>query len=264
MVQSLAYYRQHGTATQLSKACYYLACVESDLSKSEKAEEHFKEAITLATQAEAYALAVKACHRCSLYYQRQANFDEALKMERKAYANQLLLDESRNHSTLLMSSGMLATLLISLMIGAFRRKSQRAHTQLVALQCEHLEEKCRALQASMYELSPVIAKVRRFKERDVPTSGRQPSFTESDWSELLRLQEMLYGFVSKLKTIGPKLTEEDIRVCAFLREGVQPACFAALLQLTPETLTRRISRIKTEKLMLTNGKESLEETVKAL
>ena len=68
----------------------------------------------------------------------------------------------------------------------------------------------------------------------------------------------------KLKEIGPKLTEEDLRVCAFLREGVQPACFADLMKLTTETLTRRISRIKTEKLMLANSKESLEDIVKSL
>ena len=56
----------------------------------------------------------------------------------------------------------------------------------------------------------------------------------------------------------------NLRVCAFLREGVQPAYFADLMKLTTETLTRRISRIKTEKLMLANSKESLEDIVKSL
>lgn len=36
------------------------------------------------------------------------------------------------------------------------------------------------------------------------------------------------------------------------------------MKLTTETLTRRISRIKTEKLMLANSKESLEDIVKSL
>ena len=36
------------------------------------------------------------------------------------------------------------------------------------------------------------------------------------------------------------------------------------MKLTVETLTRRISRIKTEKLMLVNSKESLEDIVKSL
>ena len=95
-------------------------------------------------------------------------------------------------------------------------------------------------------------------------SSKIPSFSEKDWTELLRLQENVYGLVSKLKGISPKLTEEDLRVCAFLREGVQPAYFADLMKLTTETLTRRISRIKTEKLMLINSKESLEDIIKSL
>ena len=67
-----------------------------------------------------------------------------------------------------------------------------------------------------------------------------------------------------MKEISPKLTEEDLRVCAFLREGIQPACFADLMKLAVETLTRRISRIKTEKLMLVSSKESLEDYIKSL
>ena len=67
-----------------------------------------------------------------------------------------------------------------------------------------------------------------------------------------------------MKEISHNLTEEEFRVCAFLREGVQPANIADLMKLTTETLTRRISRIKTEKLMLANSKESLEDIVKSL
>lgn len=104
---------------------------------------------------------------------------------------------------------------------------------------------------------------RQFKERTAYLPKSLP-FSEKDWTELLRLQENVYGLVSKLKGMSPKLTEEDLRVCAFLREGVQPACFADLMKLTTETLTRRISRIKTEKLMLSNSKESLEDIVKSL
>ena len=110
---------------------------------------------------------------------------------------------------------------------------------------------------------PVVSKVRQIKERSVSPS-KVVSFSEKDWSELLRLQEGVYGLVSKLKEISPKLTEEDLRVCAFLREGIQPACFADLMKLTVETLTRRISRIKTEKLMLVSSKESLEDYIKII
>ena len=127
------------------------------------------------------------------------------------------------------------------------------------MQCNYLEEKYQSLQQHIYESSPVVSKVRQLKERTA-LSSKISFFSEKDWTELLRLQESVYGLVSKLRGISPKLTEED----AFLREGVQPACFADLMKLTVETLTRRISRIKTEKLMLANSKESLEDIVKSL
>lgn len=256
--QAASYYEKNGNEYQKSKAYYYLACVESDLEQKEEAE---------------------ICKRCSLYYQKYGNFDEALEMERKAYASQLMLNDGKSDSSVILSSALGMFGVMSLLLGLLWKKNRHALSQLdlfkeeilkkdvesdkLILQCNHLEEKYQSLQLHIYESSPVVSKVRQFKERNV-LSSKIPSFSEKDWTELLRLQENVYGLVSKLKEIGPKLTEEDLRVCAFLREGVQPACFADLMKLTTETLTRRISRIKTEKLMLANSKESLEDIVKSL
>lgn len=277
--QAVSYYEKHGDELQKSKAYYYLACVESDLKREKDAEIHFKEAIELAALTEKYDYMAKICKRCSLYYQKHGNFDEALEMERKAYASQLLFNDSESHSTVVLSSALGMFGVMSLLLGLLWKKNQRVYSQLdtfkeeilkkdaesdkLMLHCNHLEEKYQSLQQHIYETSPVVSKVRQFKERSL-LSSKVPSFTEKDWTELLRLQEGVYGLVSKLKGISPKLTEEDIRVCAFLREGVQPAYFADLMKLTAETLTRRISRIKTEKLLLVNSKESLEDIVKAL
>lgn len=277
--QAVSYFEKHGDELQKSKAYYYLACVESDLKQKQEAEIHFKEAIRLAALTEEYDHMAKVCRRCSLYYQKQGNFDEALEMERKAYASQLMLNDSEDHSTTLLSSALGIFGVMSLLLGLLWKKNQHVHSQLdsfreeiqykntesdkLLLQCNHLEEKYQSLQLQIYETSPVISKVRQFKERNL-LSAKIPSFSEKDWNELLRLQEGVYGLVSKLKEIGPKMTEEDLRVCAFLREGVQPSYFADLMKLTVETLTRRISRIKTEKLMLMNSKESLEDIVKSL
>lgn len=276
--QAVSYFEEYGDEYQRSKAYYYLACVESDLSQKNEAEIHFKEAIRLAALTEKYDHMAKICKRCSIYYQKQGNFDEALEMERKAYASQLMQNSNESHSTVILSSALGLFGMLSLLLGLLWRKNQHIHSQLAVfkedilqrnvesdkllLQCSHWEEKYQSLQIQIYESSPVVAKVRQFKERNV--LSKLPSFTEKDWSELLRLQEVVYGLVSKLREMSPKLTEEDIKVCAFLREGVQPVYFADLMQLTTETLTRRISRIKTEKLMLTNSKESLEEIVKSL
>lgn len=277
--QAVSYYEQYGDEYQKSKAYYYLACVESDLNKEKDAEIHFKEAIKLAAQTEEYEQMTKICKRCSLYYQKYGNFDEALEMERKAYASQLMLIDSKGRSTVILSSALGLFGVMSLLLGLLWKKHLSVHSQLdtfkeemqkkgvesdkLALQCNYLEEKYQSLQQHIYEDSPVVTKVRQLKERTA-LSSRVPSFSEKDWTELLRLQESVYGLVSKLKELSPRLTEEDLRVCAFLREGVQPACFADLMKLSVETLTRRISRIKTEKLMLVNSKESLEDIVKSL
>ena len=200
-------------------------------------------------------------------------------MERKAYASQLMLIDSKDRSTVILSSALGVFGAMSLLLGLLWKKHLSVHSQLdtfkeemqmkevesdkLAMQCNYLEEKYQSLQQHIYESSPVVSKVRQIKERSVSPS-KVVSFSEKDWSELLRLQEGVYGLVSKLKEISPKLTEEDLRVCAFLREGIQPACFADLMKLTVETLTRRISRIKTEKLMLVSSKESLEDYIKSL
>ena len=200
-------------------------------------------------------------------------------MERKAYASQLMLIDSKDNSTVILSSALGLLGVMSLLLGLLWKKHLTVHSQLdtfkeemqmkevesdkLAMQCNYLEEKYQSLQQHIYENSPVISKVRQLKERTA-LSPKIPSFSERDWTELLRLQENVYGLVSKLKEISPKLTEEDLRVCAFLREGIQPACFADLMKLTVETLTRRISRIKTEKLMLVSSKESLEDYIKSL
>lgn len=277
--QAASYYEMHGNEYQKSKAYYYLACVESDMEQMANAEIHFKKAIKLAAQTEKYDYMAKICKRCSLYYQKYGNFDEALEMERKAYASQLMLNDSQNNSSVILSSALGVFGVMSLLLGLLWRKNQHVYSQLstfkeemqkknvesdrLMLQCNYLEEKYQSLQQDIYETSPVISKVRQFKERTA-LSTKIPSFSEKDWTELFRLQENVYGLMSKLKGMSSKLTEEDLRVCAFLREGVQPACFADLMKLTTETLTRRISRIKTEKLMLSNSKESLEDIVKSL
>jgi LPXTG-motif cell wall-anchored protein len=200
-------------------------------------------------------------------------------MERKAYASQLMLNDQTGDTKIILSSALGVFGVMSLLLGLLWKKNKFVYSQLTTfkdemlrkeaesdklmLQCNYLEEKYQSLQQHIYESSPVVSKVRQIKERSVSPS-KVVSFSEKDWSELLRLQEGVYGLVSKLKEISPKLTEEDLRVCAFLREGIQPACFADLMKLTVETLTRRISRIKTEKLMLVSSKESLEDYIKSL
>lgn len=277
--QAVSYFDQHGDENQKSKAYFYLACVESGLKQEQNAEIHFKKALQYAATTQQYDYIAQICRRCSLYYQKYSRYDEALEMERKAYACELMENDQTGKTKILLSSALGMFGVLSLLLGMLWKKHKDVYSKLnkyrnvlslkeaesdkLVLQCNYLEERYQSLQQQIYESSPVITKVRELKERSA-LSSKKITFSEKDWNELLRLQENLYGLVSKLKDISSKLTEEDMRVCAFLREGIQPANFADLMKLTVETLTRRISRIKTEKLMLLNTKESLEDYIKSL
>ena len=128
--QAVSYYEQYGNEIQKSKAYYYLACVESDLNQEKDAETHFKEAIRLAAQTEEYEQMTKICRRCSLYYQKYGNFDEALEMERKAYASQLMLIDSKDRSTVILSSALGVFGAMSLLLGLLWKKHLSVHSQL--------------------------------------------------------------------------------------------------------------------------------------
>ena len=87
--------RRMATEYQNQSIIIILPCVESDLEQKKEAEIHFMEAIRLAKETEEYDYLAKICKRCSLYYQKYGNFDEALEMERKAYASQLMLNDNK-------------------------------------------------------------------------------------------------------------------------------------------------------------------------
>lgn len=128
--QAASYYEKNGNEYQKSKAYYYLACVESDLEQKEEAEIHFKKAIKLAKETEEYDHLAKICKRCSLYYQKYGNFDEALEMERKAYASQLMLNDGKSDSSVILSSALGMFGVMSLLLGLLWKKNRHALSQL--------------------------------------------------------------------------------------------------------------------------------------
>ena len=100
------------------------------MNQEKDAETHFKEAIRLAAQTEEYEQMTKICRRCSLYYQKYGNFDEALEMERKAYASQLMLIDSKDRSTVILSSALGVFGAMSLLLGLLWKKHLSVHSQL--------------------------------------------------------------------------------------------------------------------------------------
>ena len=103
---------------------------EMDLEQKEEAEILFKKAIKLAKETEEFDHLAKICKRCSLYYQKYGNFDEALEMERKAYASQLMLNDGKSDSSVILSSALGMFGVMSLLLGLLWKKNRHALSQL--------------------------------------------------------------------------------------------------------------------------------------
>ena len=138
--QAVSYFDQHGNELQKSKAYFYLACVESDLDQKKEAETHFKEAIKLAALTEKYDYVAKVCRRCSLYYQKYGHFDEALEMERKAYASQLMLNDQTGDTKIILSSALGVFGVMSLLLGLLWKKNKFVYSQLTTFKDEMLRK----------------------------------------------------------------------------------------------------------------------------
>ena len=116
---------------QKSKSLLLSGMCRSDLNQEkERLKLISKKAIRLAAQTEEYEQMTKICRRCSLYYQKYGNFDEALEMERKAYASQLMLIDSKDRSTVILSSALGVFGAMSLLLGLLWKKHLSVHSQL--------------------------------------------------------------------------------------------------------------------------------------
>ena len=62
--------------------------------------------------------------RCSLYYQKYGHFDEALEMERKAYASQLMLNDQTGDTKIILSSALGVFGVMSLLLGLLWKKNK--------------------------------------------------------------------------------------------------------------------------------------------
>ena len=110
-------------------------------------------------------------------YQKYGHFDEALEMERKAYASQLMLNDQTGDTKIILSSALGVFGVMSLLLGLLWKKNKFVYSQLTTfkdemlrkeaesdklmLQCNYLEEKYQSLQQHIYESSPVVSKVRQ-------------------------------------------------------------------------------------------------------
>lgn len=105
------------------------------------------------------------------------------------------------------------------------------------------------LQRSRYNTDAVIYKIRNFSN-----ASDKPFLSEQEWHVFLNLLEDIFQFSSHLSKRYPLLTNNDIRICALLKEEVIPEHIALLMGISNEDAKMQIDRIQTEKMNLDNAK----------
>lgn len=274
------YFKTSSDSLLKAKSYYYLARVNEDMNNDSLAEQHFLTSLSVIEKTDEYKQTGQICNSLSELYYRSARHDEAFEMQKRAYANFLLIEKEKTPAPYYLIG--IAVLLISILLGIIYRYSFRCKTgekqigkqkrqlnaarQTIAdqkLELIALKKDISTMQKSIYNSSEIIRKVRAINEqRYMPKE--KPSITEQEWNILLGIMEDTYNFVSLLKQSYPKMTDDDIRICALLKEGVNTTHICSVMGMTPETLTRRMQRIKSEKMGLGEQKVSLEMIIRSI
>lgn len=243
---------------------------QGDISLS---EENYLKAITVAENAKDYKFTGLIYTRLSELYKRTGDFQKALDTQQKAHVNYLLANNQENSSLWhwLVSTGILIILCATLYYYRLKNKTLRkqmekqdkqlntTHKTISEQKLEliNLRKDLKATREHIYNHAEAIQKVRAFN--NLPAVSREkPTLSEQDWNNYLSLLEDNYGFVSSLRKTYPRLTDVDIRICALMKERIMAAHISSVMNMMPDTLNKRIQRIKNEKMNLSGSGASLE------
>ena len=86
--------------------------------------------------------------------------------------------------------------------------------------------------------------------------------TDDEW-DFFKMQfvKVHPDFFVRLKTLCPSITEGELRLCAYIRTGMENKHIAQMLSLQPESVKKKRYRLR-QKLNL--GKESLEDFLRGI
>lgn len=276
---ALDYFENSSETLLKAKSYYYMGCIDEDSGRDSLAAGNYVKALVIAEKGSEYSLAGKICKSLAGLYQRAGLYDRALEIQQKAYANQLMLEKAkrRNESDtaiiLVLIAGVLAAAGMWLIFRRMRiteRKlsesqqllhdSERIITDR-KLELVRLEKDFSVLQRRYFECSAVVAKIHAFNDRGFQAKEK-PGLSENEWNQFLGVLEETFRFVSRLKEKAPRLTGDDVRICALLREKVTLVTISSVMSMTPETVARRIQRIKSDKMGLNESRSSLESILR--
>lgn len=263
-----------------AKANYYMARVQEDLGNTAEAEKYYLLAISTLERTKEYKQTGMFYTTLSELYQNNSKFTESRDAQQKAYNNYLLAVKQENqlHPAFIVLPVLLIGILLvfliryQLIIGKEKKLLHGQEKKLVSAQqviekqrteLTHLKKEISSIKKSLYNSSPIMKKIKKFN--DIPvTSKEKPVLTEQEWSNFLEILDDTYGFVTSLRQSYHKLTDVDVRICALLREGVSTLNISTLMNMTPETLSRRIQRIRNDKMNQGKSSRPLELILKGM
>lgn len=237
-------------------------------------EENYLKAVTEAEKAKDYKFAGLVYTRLSELYKRTGDFQKAFDMQQKAHVNYLLANNQKNNSVWYLFTIPFIVVTLCLIIlyryqsrnKALRNQIEKQEKQLNTthktiseqkLELISLKKDLKITKEHIYNNSDIIQKVRGFNNLPA-VSKEKPTLSEQDWNNYLSILENNSGFISSLRKAYPRLTDIDIRICALMKEKIMSAHISTVMNMVPDTLNKRIQRIKNEKMNLSGSSVSLE------
>lgn len=274
------YFKDSDNLPAKAKAHYYMARVKEDLFQITEAEEQYLLAVAAMEKTKNYKYTGEMYTRISKFFQAHGRYTESYEMQQKAYNNYLLAvkNESKPHFLLFVIPVIVICVLLFFLIRyqlnlnkekrVLAKQEKQLNLARVTIETQrteltHLKKEVNTLKKSFYNSSDIVQKVRLFNNIGI-TSKEKPVLTEHEWSMYLNTLNDTFGFVSKLRQSYHKLTDIDIRICALLREGISTLHIGSLMNMTPETLNRRIQRIKSEKMNQGKAMHSLDVILRGI
>lgn len=274
---AVAYFKDQKDDEPKARSYFYMARVKEDMNDDATAEEYYLLAVATIEKTTGYKTSGAMYDRLGTFYKRLGRFDEAYDAQRKSYNNYLLANNKQDALPVLwLVSGVL--LLVAISVFCYYRKEMRRAAKQASAR-EHklasarqtitdrkaelaiLKKDLLTVQRAFYDSCEVVGKIRRFNAVK-PSAKERPALSEQEWSAFLNILEETCGFVSRLKQAYPRLSDTDIRVCSLLREGVITAHISSVLNMMPDTLARRMQRLKSDKMNVGGTAASLETIIR--
>lgn len=145
---------------------------------------------------------------------------------------------------------------------------QELRTQL-AENSDELEETRRQrqeLKLRIFEMNEVVRKINEFKKmKNSDVVGRNHVLVDEELKILSEMTDFLHnGIITKLRTMHPKLTKDDLHLCCLLSLGLSGTKIALMLNTSDDALKKRKSRLVHGKLDVADSNETLEEYLNRL